>query len=207
MNTALLLSGGMDSLCIAWWKKPTVAITIDYGQLPAQAEIVAAGAICKSLNIDHHVIQIDCRALGSGDMAGTHATEYAPASDWWPYRNQLLITLAAMKAISLGVKQLIIGTVRSDGNHADGTSEFVDAVDQLLSMQEGVMTVEAPAIYLSTAELVRISKVPDSLLAWAHSCHKANVACGNCRGCNKYFETVQELQSDLEGFRYSIPAS
>lgn len=199
MKTALLLSGGMDSLCIAWWKRPDVAITIDYGQLPAQAEIAAAEAICGALDIEHHVIRVDCRALGSGDMAGARVDENARASDWWPYRNQLLATLAAMRAISLKVTHLLLGTVRSDGRHGDGTPEFVDALNALLSMQEGAMTVESPAIHLSTAQLVRLSGVPESQLAWAHSCHKANVACGDCRGCTKYFETLQELQSDVEG--------
>ncbi|MDP9649677.1 7-cyano-7-deazaguanine synthase [Paraburkholderia caledonica] len=199
MKTALLLSGGMDSLCIAWWKRPEVAITIDYGQLPASAEVVAAGAVCKALDIEHHVIRVDCRALGSGDMAGAVANPNAPASDWWPYRNQLLATLAAMKAISLGVNRLLLGTVRSDGSHKDGTPEFVEALSTLLSMQEGAMSVESPAIHLSTVELTRISGVPFGQLAWAHSCHKANVACGDCRGCNKYIQTLQELEDDLDG--------
>lgn len=207
MKTALLLSGGMDSLCIAWWKRPDVAITIDYGQLPAQAEIQASEAICKALDIEHHVIRVDCRALGSGDMAGALADVNAPASDWWPYRNQLLATLAAMKAISLGVTHLLLGTVQSDCSHKDGTPGFVDALSALLSMQEGAMTVGSPAISLSTAQLVRLSGVPESQLAWAHSCHKSNVACGNCRGCNKYFETLQELQSDVERPGQPVPTS
>ncbi|MFY9512883.1 MAG: 7-cyano-7-deazaguanine synthase, partial [Rubrivivax sp.] len=61
-RNALLLSGGMDSLCIAWWKRPDVAITIDYGQLPAQAEVAAAAAVCERLGVEHHVLRVDCRA-------------------------------------------------------------------------------------------------------------------------------------------------
>lgn len=60
------------------------------------------------------------------------------------------------------------------------------------------MVVEAPAIELSTAELVRKSGIPPSFLAWAHSCHKSHVACGNCRGCNKYMEVFQEVGYDLD---------
>lgn len=45
MTTALLLSGGMDSVSIAWWLRPDVALTIDYGQKPAEAEIDAAGQV------------------------------------------------------------------------------------------------------------------------------------------------------------------
>ncbi|HCE28725.1 MAG: 7-cyano-7-deazaguanine synthase [Burkholderiales bacterium RIFCSPLOWO2_12_67_14] len=197
MKTALLLSGGMDSIAIAWWKRPDVAITIDYGQLPASAEITAATVVAQRLGIAHHVVKVDCRSLGSGDMAGLSANEHAPASDWWPYRNQMLVTFAAMKAISLDVKRLLIGSVLSDGFHRDGTPEFVGALSALLELQEGGMTVSAPAIELSTIELIRISGVPDTELAWAHSCHKSDVPCGDCRGCNKYFKVLEDLNNGM----------
>lgn len=198
MKSALLLSGGMDSTALAWLKLPDHAITIDYGQLAADAEIAASIAICKRLAIPHHIIRVDCRSLGSGDMAGSRVSNHASATDWWPYRNQLLITLAAMSAIELGASRLWIGTVRTDGSHGDGTKEFITAMSTLLSCQESGMIVEAPAIDMSTAELIRHSGIPSSSLAWAHSCHKANVACGNCRGCNKYFAVYEELGYDLD---------
>ncbi len=198
MKRALLLSGGMDSLAVAWWLRPEVGITLNYGQLAAEAEITASTAICAELQIEHHVISIDCRSVGSGDMAGGQADAHAPASDWWPYRNQMLVTLAAMKAISLGVNTLYLGTVKSDGSHSDGTSEFVAAINYLMVIQEGEMTVEAPAIEYSTSELVKVAGVPSAMLAWAHSCHKSSVACGNCRGCNKYFEVWHELEHGLD---------
>lgn len=199
MKTALLLSGGMDSIAIAWWKRPDVAITIDYGQLPARAEIAASTAVAGRLNIEHHVLTVDCKSLGSGDMVGLNANEHAPASDWWPYRNQMLITLAAMKAISLDVRTLLIGSVLSDGFHRDGTPAFLSAMSALLELQEGRMTVLAPAIELSTIELIRLSGVPDTELVWAHSCHKSDVPCGNCRGCNKYFKILSDLNNGMAG--------
>ncbi|KKX58144.1 MULTISPECIES: 7-cyano-7-deazaguanine synthase [Pseudomonas] len=198
MKRALLLSGGMDSLAVAWWLRPEIGITLNYGQLAAQAEICASKAICEQLQIEHHVISIDCRSVGSGDMAGGKADAHAPASDWWPYRNQMLVTLAAMKAISLGVNKLYLGTVKSDGSHRDGTPEFIAAINQLMVIQEGEMTVEAPAIELSTTDLVRTAGVPSSILAWAHSCHKSSVPCGNCRGCNKYFEVWHEIEHGMD---------
>lgn len=197
MKTALLLSGGMDSLAIAWWKRPDMAITIDYGQKAAEAEKRASAAVCAELGIEHHIVHIDCSALGSGDMAHAAPDAAAPASDWWPYRNQMLITFAAMKCISLGVNKLLIGTVRSDGSHIDGTPEFVQLMDHLLRLQEGGLRVEAPAIGLSTAELITLSKLAPSMLAWAHSCHKANTPCWNCRGCNKYRETYEEVGAGM----------
>lgn len=193
LKTALLLSGGMDSVALAYWKRPDVAITLDYGQLAAAAEVGAAGAVTRELGIIHHVIQVDLRPLGSGDMAGSPVAPEGPASDWWPFRNQMLITLAAMKAIAAGCQRLLIGTVATDQQHRDGTPEFVESLDRLLSLQEGGLRLEAPAIGMTTTDLVRTTQVPMSLLSWAHSCHKANVVCGQCRGCNKYFDVWRQL--------------
>ena len=130
-------------------------------------------------------------------MAATHASVHAAASDWWPYRNQLLVTLSAMKVLELGAQKSLLGTVKSDGTHRDGTPEFVAAMSQLLALQEGGLAVEAPAIALSSVELAQIAQIPLSTLAWAHSCHKADVSCGACRGCNKYFETFRALEHEL----------
>ena len=52
---------------------------------------------------------------------------------------------------------------------------------------------------MSTAELVRHAAVPAGMLAFAHSCHKANLPCGDCRGCNKYREVMHELGYGSKG--------
>ncbi|WP_157463940.1 7-cyano-7-deazaguanine synthase [Deinococcus pimensis] len=61
MTTALLLSGGMDSVAIAFWRRPTHAFTVDYGQLAAQGEIDAAASVCGTLGITHHVLRVPGR--------------------------------------------------------------------------------------------------------------------------------------------------
>jgi 7-cyano-7-deazaguanine synthase len=193
MSTALLLSGGMDSIAIAFWKRPDLAFTVDYGQLSADGEIQAAEAVCKSLGIQHEIITVNCRSLGSGDLSGKLAASVAPATEWWPFRNQLLLTLVGMRAVPLEVKTLLFGTVKSDAFHADGTAAFFERIDELFSIQEGALCVAAPAINLTTTELVTLAAVPRSLLSWAHSCHVSNFACGGCRGCQKYEAVIEEL--------------
>jgi 7-cyano-7-deazaguanine synthase len=193
MKSALLLSGGMDSTAIAYWLRPEVAVTVDYGQRPAAGEIRAAQAVTNALGIEHHIIAANLSSLGTGDMAGSQPLTVAPVSEWWPYRNQMLVTLAAMKVIGLDVKRLLIGALRTDGHHVDGRPEFVEALSQLLKMQEGGLILEAPAIGMSAAELVRTSRIPMDLLAAAHSCHVGEYACGLCRGCRKHYETMKEL--------------
>ena len=191
MTAALLLSGGMDSVCISYWKRPNYGITIDYGHNPGPGELRAASAVCNALNIEHIIVTADISALGSGDLAGTAPVTGAPASEWWPYRNQFLLTLAAMKCQSLEVPDLMIGALKTDGFHSDGTIEFIEHMNNLFGMQEGELTVSAPAIELSAVELVKFSGTPMSILSWSHSCHLSEVACGFCRGCRKHYETME----------------
>jgi 7-cyano-7-deazaguanine synthase len=193
MDKGILLSGGMDSIALAYWKKPNVAFTIDYGQRPAKAEISASEQICKLLNIHHEIIIVDCKGLGSGDLSESEKLSIAPSSEWWPYRNQLLITLASMRGVSLGLKSLMVGSVKSDGFHRDGTEIFYKSMNSLMNYQEGGIVIESPAIHLSTIELIQVSSVPDEILFWAHSCHKFNHPCGHCRGCYKYIEVIEKL--------------
>lgn len=196
MKSAVLLSGGMDSIAVAYWQMPKVAITIDYGQKPAAGEIRASVAVAEALGLEHHIVRADLSALGSGDMAGLRPLSIAPVQEWWPFRNQLLITLAAMKGITVGVQRLLIGTLRTDELHADGKIDFIEAMDVVLRRQEGEIRIEAPAIRLSAVELIRTSGVPLEMLAWAHSCHVSEYACGLCRGCRKHYETLVQLGVD-----------
>ena len=98
-----------------------------------------------------------------------------------------------MRAVETGATELLIATVKSDSNYRDGTVDFIQAISSLLALQEGGLQVSAPAIDLTTAELVRQSQVPFELLAWAHSCHCGNLACGDCRGCYKHQLAMEAL--------------
>jgi len=126
-------------------------------------------------------------------MSGKERSPHAPVSEWWPFRNQLLLTLAGMRAIAIGVDELMLGSVASDGSHADGRPEFYSLIGSLMMMQEGAIRVTAPAIDMSTVDLVRRSRAPHDLIAWAHSCHTGPLACGACRGCIKHYDVMKEL--------------
>ena len=65
VNELLLLSGGMDSIALAWSLRPKLSLTVDYGQLPAKGEIQAASAVCAELGLAHRVLTLDCNSLGS----------------------------------------------------------------------------------------------------------------------------------------------
>ncbi len=162
----------------------------------AKAEIHSAAQVCKTLKISHSIIDVDCSSLGTGEMSNNDSLAVSPAVEWWPYRNQLLVTMACMKGISLGIDELYVGSVASDKIHVDGRSEFYNVLSTLMEMQEGNIKITCPAIEMSTVELILTAEVPRSLLYWAHSCHKSSEPCGRCNGCNKYLSTLQQLSYD-----------
>lgn len=77
--------------------------------------------------------------------------------------------------------------------HVDGSADFYELLDRLVSMQEGGIRVAAPAISMTSAELVSVSGIRDEVLAWTHSCHISSMACGACPGCDKRRSVLQEL--------------
>lgn len=193
---ALLMSGGLDSAALAWMHRPDLCVTIDYGQRPAEGELVASAALCGHMGLEHLVLSVDHSAIGSGNMSNQAPVKGAQAPEFWPYRNQCLITLAAMALASRGLQELLIGIVATD-IHADGSAEFVETMDRLLQLQEGAARLLAPAQKLSGVELLRRSKFPRDLIGLTFSCHTHRYACGQCGGCTKQSETIEEVYGSV----------
>lgn len=189
----LLFSGGVESTALAYMLRPEILLTIDYGQAPAKGELRAATFIAEELGLPHEILSIDAAFLGAGDMAGKPTANYSKVSEAWPFRNQFLVTLAAMRFASKELREILIGTVASDHVHADGSPEFVERLDRLIKCELPKTSVIAPAIDLSTLELVEMSRVPIDILGWTFSCHRSTVACGQCRGCNKTIDLWEAL--------------
>jgi 7-cyano-7-deazaguanine synthase len=190
---ALLFSGGMDSSAIAHWLRPDRLLFIDYGQGSSEGENRAAIQIAKELSLPLDSRTVDVQALGSGDLAGRPSIR--AESEFWPYRNQFLVTIAAMTYAEANSLDILIGTVRTDVIHPDGSAQFIDALSGLLAVQGRVRLV-APAIGLSTAELIRTSAINPNVLSWAFSCHTGNYACGQCRGCTKALNERRALENN-----------
>jgi len=196
IKKAILLSGGIDSICLTYNLKPHIAYTIDYGQTVAEREIYVSDFVCQKLGIEHKVIRVDCRHLGTGTLANSDNLNISPSEEWWPFRNQLLITLASMQAIKDGISELYLASVKSDNFHKDGTKDFYKLSDELVSYQEGEIRILCPTLEYFSHELVRKFNVPLELLSIAHSCHISNIACGKCSGCRKQLKVRYEINME-----------
>lgn len=194
IKKGVLLSGGIDSICLSYAIKPEIAYTIDYGQTVAEREIYVSKYICEELNIEHRIIKVDCKSLGSGTLSNSGNLSFSPSEEWWPYRNQLIITLALMQGIKDEIKELHLATVKSDEFHKDGTKQFYEYINRLVSFQEGEISVKCETTDFYSHELATKYNVPLELLTIAHSCHISNIACGKCSGCIKQMRVRFELK-------------
>jgi 7-cyano-7-deazaguanine synthase len=193
MTQLLLLSGGLDSTCLGVLERPAAALVIDYGQIPAAAEFRAADYVANKYGIRLIKLVVDCSGIGQGLLADGLSAPGAPSPEWWPFRNQLLATLAASVAIKEGLGEVAVATVASDGErHVDGTAEFYFALAELIAMQEGGIRLCTPCIDRSTQELFASVDLPDDVLVMSHSCHVASLACGWCPGCLKRQEVLRD---------------
>lgn len=194
MSRVLLLSGGLDSTSIASWQRPEHCLGIDYGQRAAEAEHRASTAIAADLDLPYTHIRVDASAVGGGLMA-RQPISVGDTPEWWPYRNQFLITVAAGWAVIRGHHEILVGTVAGDGDrHADGRQAFYDAMSAVLQSQEGHLSVSAPGIHLAASVLIHKSGVTDVTLGWTHSCHTGNLPCGRCPGCVKRAEVLAQAE-------------
>jgi 7-cyano-7-deazaguanine synthase len=180
----LLFSGGIESTCLAYSERPDMCLTIDYGQIAAPGELTASRLITKALKLDHEIIETNVRELGLGLLAGRRFDGNRPP-EFWPFRNQLLITLAAMRLYNLADVRLLIGTVRSDRKHADGTANFLNSMKKTIGIQKSDFILEYPAFRLSTESPIRNAKIPNKILGYTFSCHSGPLPCGRCPGCIK----------------------
>jgi len=195
VNEVFLLSGGIDSSALAWSKRSGHLLFVNYGQVAASGERRAATRLADALDQELTVLELDCRKIGTGLLANSEAAREAPSPEWWPYRNQLLITLAATWGLSRGCERIVLGVVREDEQFRDGTSQFVRLIDALVVYQEGSMRVEAPASELNSLDLLRQSGLPRELLAITHSCDVAEFHCGECPSCKGRLRILAEFDA------------
>lgn len=199
-KSIILLSGGLDSLvALGYTKKNTdynveLALTFNYGQKSAEAEIEAAKAISRYYNIKHEVIVLDWlknitkTALVSDLEIPVKGFESNKSAEdvWVPNRNGLFLNIAAAFCDSYGYNHIIYGANKEEaGKFPDNTEEFRAQITECFKTSTLVQPkVVAPLINYSKSDIVKIA-VQDSIpLELVRSCYNSGMKhCGQCESC------------------------
>ncbi len=210
----VLLSGGLDSatvLAIASQKFKCHALSFNYAQR-GLSEIIAAKKLAERYAASHQVIHIDDGVMPGSALtdetiavpdavSGLHA-EGIPVT-YVPARNTLFLSHALAVAEVLSSQDIFIGVNAVDySGYPDCRPEFIRAYELManLATKAGVegnrLTIHAPLIDKSKADIIRIGNDLGVDYAATVSCYQANEqgeACGNCDSCQlrrKGFEDI-----------------
>ncbi|MEM0912358.1 MAG: 7-cyano-7-deazaguanine synthase QueC, partial [Pseudomonadota bacterium] len=160
MKKAIVIySGGMDSYTVlhkAIQSNDVVhAISFDYGQRHKK-ELEYASAVCGSLNLEHHVVNlaaINPLLAGSAltdniEVPEGHYEEASMQQTVVPNRNMIMLSIAVGYAVSVEAQSVYFGA--HSGDHAiypDCRTAFVDAMNSVCAIAN-YQAVEIRAPYL-----------------------------------------------------------
>ncbi len=201
-RAVVLVSGGMDSavtLAIARAQGfACYALSVEYGQRHV-SELNAARALAVQFDAVHKTVRVDLRSIGGSaltddiavpedsDSAGGIPVTYVPA------RNTIMLSVALGWAEVLGAQDIFCGVNAVDySGYPDCRPEFIEQFERLanLATKAGVeghkLTVQAPLIRLSKADIVREGLRLGVDFSATVSCYQADAdgrACGHCDAC------------------------
>jgi 7-cyano-7-deazaguanine synthase len=201
-KTVILLSGGLDSatvLALARAQGLTCyTLSFDYGQRH-RAELGAAVRISRHLSaFEHREMEIPIGALGGSALTDADIDVPEDGGDgipvtYVPARNTVFLSLALAWAEVLSADSIFIGVNAVDySGYPDCRPEFIAAFQSLaaLATKQGVegrpVTIEAPLVALTKAEIIRQGMAAGVDYAQTVSCYRADEqgrACGHCDAC------------------------
>jgi 7-cyano-7-deazaguanine synthase len=211
----VLLSGGLDSFTAAAMTKADgyelYALSVRYGQVHAR-EIEAARAAARTLGVSRHLeLSVDLAAFGGSALVGDGAIpkdraldhDHGIPSTYVPARNTVFLSLALAWAEVVSATAVVIGVNALDySGYPDCRPEYLEAFERLaaLATKAGVegrpLTVLAPLLRLSKADIIRRGLDLGLDYGLTHSCYDptpAGAPCGRCDSCRiraKGFEEV-----------------
>jgi 7-cyano-7-deazaguanine synthase len=201
-KAVILLSGGLDSatvLALARAQGLTCyTLSFDYGQRH-RAELEAAVRISRHLGaFEHREMEIPIGALGGSALTDADIDVPEDGGDgipvtYVPARNTVFLSLALAWAEVLSADSIFIGVNAVDySGYPDCRPEFIEAFQSLaaLATKQGVegrpVTIEAPLVALTKAEIIRQGMAAGVDYAQTVSCYRADEqgrACGHCDAC------------------------
>jgi len=213
-RAVVLLSGGLDSTvtlaqAISQGYRVT-ALTIRYGQRHDR-ELRSAKDVAKFYALEGHVvIDLDLKAFSTSALTsrsvpvpereGAEGIGADIPPTYVPARNIIFLSIAAGICETIGADRIFIGANSLDySGYPDCRPEFFEAFQKALEVgtKTGVegrpIKVDAPILFLTKAEIVKLGKRLGAPMHLTWSCYKGGVlACGRCDSCHLRLKGFRE---------------
>jgi 7-cyano-7-deazaguanine synthase len=203
ITAVLLASGGMDSTTLAYWLRDKsinfAPLFINYGQHCALTELERAKEVLpvpafnelKIVNICDIFVTCSSRLIKEPNLW----EETVSHDDFYlPYRNLLLLSVAAAFAQSHGIFEVYAAFINS--NHAkeiDCSAHFFDQLNGMLG-EYGSVQMHMPFRDLPKRRVAQIGLSLGAPIARTFSCQAASsVPCGACPNCVDRLDALGSL--------------
>lgn len=204
-NSLMVLSGGMDSTTMLhdYASEIALAVTFHYGSNHNEREAFWARYHCRQLGIE--LVEIDLSFMGqhfqSSLLSGAdsipegHYTDATMKSTVVPFRNGIMLSVAAGLAESRGLRSVMLAN--HAGDHAiypDCRPGFIDAMGKAIG--EGTyehIELRAPYTNLTKGQIALRGKELGIDYSTTYSCYKGGEKhCGKCGTCVERREALAE---------------
>lgn len=204
-DSIIIFSGGLDSTTMLYDFRDRIALALsfNYGSNHNEKELRFAALHCERLGIPHIIIPLDFihRYFRSSLLSGADAIPEGNYDDEnmrstvVPFRNGIMLAIAAGMAESRGLTQIMMAN--HAGDHAiypDCRAAFVDAMDQAIAAgtYEGIHLF-TPYTGLTKADIARRGNALGIDYAETWSCYKGGEHhCGKCGTCTERRDALRE---------------
>jgi 7-cyano-7-deazaguanine synthase len=204
-DCVIILSGGMDSTTLLYDYKDRIALAVsyDYGSRHNAKELAFAKWHCEQLGIPQIIIPLDFMQkyftssllIGGEEIPEGHYADENMKSTVVPFRNGIMLAIAAGMAESRGLKYVMMAN--HGGDHAiypDCRPEFVEAFSEAARTGTYVgVQLLSPYTHLTKADIARRGKQLGIDYSETWSCYKGGeVHCGRCGTCVERREALAE---------------
>ncbi|MBW6486287.1 MAG: 7-cyano-7-deazaguanine synthase QueC [Syntrophobacterales bacterium] len=197
-KVVILVSGGMDSVTALYdaSKKYRVicGMSFDYGAKHNAREITFAAFHCQKLRIPHFVIPLDFIGdlftsdllTSGGEIPEGHYEEATMKQTVVPFRNGIMMAIAAGYAESVGAEGIVIAA--HQGDHAiypDCREEFMASMGEAIRLGTyRQIEVIRPFIAMNKAQIAKRGEELRVDFSYTWSCYKGgDIHCGRCGTC------------------------
>ena len=196
----VVLSGGMDSTVlltdsVSRYTK-VAAVSFDYGSKHNDRELPLAKATCEKLGVDHKIISLPfINELFSSTLLSSGAEIPAGAYDEptmkstvVPFRNGIMLSIAAGYAESIGAAKVLLGSHAGDHFiYPDCRPDFNRAFAEAVRLgTDDKVAIEFPYAKLDKRDIGDRGRELEIDFNTTWTCYKGEkIHCGICGACNE----------------------
>lgn len=204
-KAVIILSGGPDSITVAYWAKKqgydVSAITFNYGQ-KAQIEIDKAKTIAEELKIQHLVIDLSNLSQIYQGVTSLVDKDIRVSDDFTdpiivPFRNGVFMAVTVAYADGVGAKNIFYGAHSSDEPfYPDCRREFYEAFQEAARLgTEKEIVIKSPYSDTKKSGLLKESVKLGVPLEKTWSCYlNGPIHCGRCESCRNRKKAFKEAR-------------